>query len=68
MPPLLPLEPEPEPEPVALGGEVGVKVADGFVRHELAATFALEMLGGAFALTVAFPEKSHEVALRLVSS
>ena len=71
-PPLPPLLPEPPPLllplPVLVGGAVGVKVADGFSRQELAAALASATFDGAFSLIVALPEKSHEVATRFESS
>ena len=56
-------------EPAALeDGAEGVKTADGFARQEVAAALAPETDEGAFWLIVAFPLKSHDVALRPVAS
>ena len=68
--PPLPLEPVPvEPDaPLVDAGAEGVNVAEGFARHELAAADASWIDDGAFALTVAFPLKSHDVAARFVIS
>ncbi len=72
---LVPLEPEPDepldpllPEPDEPLGALGVKVAEGLARQDVAAAFAPLTFEGAFAFTVAFPPKSHEVAARSVIS
>ena len=65
--PELPVLPEPDAPLVEAGAE-GVKTADGFARHELAAAFASCTDEGAFLLIVAFPSKSHEDARRFVAS
>ncbi len=68
--------PEPPPVPVppvcwppaALEGALGVKAAEGLDKQELAAALAFETEEGAFLLTVAFPEKSHDCGLRALAS
>ena len=55
-------------DPLVDAGADGVNVAEGFARHELAAADASWIDDGAFALTVAFPLKSHDVAARFVIS
>ena len=49
-------EPEPEPVPVPVGA-VGTNVAEGLLKHELAAAFAADTVDGAAGLIVAFPAK-----------
>jgi hypothetical protein len=46
-----------------VAGVVGVKVAEGLDKHELAAVLAAETLEGASALTVPFPAKLHASGL-----
>ena len=59
---------EPREHAALEDGAEGVKTADGFARQEVAAALAPETDEGAFWLIVAFPLKSHDVALRPVAS
>ena len=61
--------PEDDVDPtLAVAGVVGVNVAEGSDKHELAAEFAADTDDGAEGLTVPFPAKAQEAGLRLFAS